>query len=177
MLRCSWSRSYHHVISHVIIMWPLCDYSIADVNECALESGGCQHKCVNRAGSYRCECNTGYILQADGKSCRTKSEWVCLTYGAQCGHLGRGLWANNCTGTLTHTHTQLIHAITTTVGVPTFVPATQTEIFSAAAELDTDWTAMEKPAAVSPQTNYSYTAVLTVYMPLYKYLDLCPHPI
>ena len=49
---------------------PLC----IDVHECALENGGCQHKCVNRAGSYRCECNTGYILQADGKSCRNQSE-------------------------------------------------------------------------------------------------------
>ena len=40
------------------------------------------------------------------------------------------------------------HALTTMVGVPTFVPATQKEISSAAAELDTDWTAMAKPAAV-----------------------------
>ena len=49
------------------------------------------------------------------------------------------------------------HALTTMVGVLTFVPAKQTEIFSVAAELDTDWTAMAKPAVVSPQTNYSYT--------------------
>ena len=40
------------------------------------------------------------------------------------------------------------HALTTMVGVPTFVPAKQTEIFSAAAELDTDWMAMVKTAMV-----------------------------
>ena len=40
------------------------------------------------------------------------------------------------------------HALTTMVGVLTFVPAKQTEIFSVAAELDTDWTAMVKTAVV-----------------------------
>ena len=40
------------------------------------------------------------------------------------------------------------HAPTTTVGVLTFVPAKQMEIFSVAAELDTDWTAMVKTAVV-----------------------------
>ena len=38
------------------------------------------------------------------------------------------------------------------VGVPTFVPATQKEISSAAAELDTDWTAMAKPVTVQHMT-------------------------
>ena len=46
-------------------------FVFADVNECALKNGGCQHKCVNRAGSYRCECYTGYLLQADGKKCKS----------------------------------------------------------------------------------------------------------
>ena len=40
-----------------------------DVNECALENGGCEHTCVNRAGSYRCECDQGFTLQEDGQSC------------------------------------------------------------------------------------------------------------
>ena len=40
-----------------------------DVNECAYSNGSCQHQCVNSGGSYRCECDSGYYLQADGKSC------------------------------------------------------------------------------------------------------------
>ena len=40
-----------------------------DVNECAIENGGCEHTCVNRAGSYRCECDQGFTLQEDGTSC------------------------------------------------------------------------------------------------------------
>ena len=41
---------------------------LADKNECAYQNGGCQDKCVNLGGSYRCECSSGF-LQADGKSC------------------------------------------------------------------------------------------------------------
>ena len=40
------------------------------------------------------------------------------------------------------------HALSTMVGVPTFVSATQMDIFSVAAELDTDWMAMVKTAMV-----------------------------
>ena len=43
---------------------------------------------------------------------------------------------------------QMKHALPTMVGVPTFVPATQMEILSAAAELDTDWMAMVETAMV-----------------------------
>jgi hypothetical protein len=44
-----------------------------DVNECAVEiggkEGGCDHRCVNYAGSYECTCTSGFFLQSDGKSC------------------------------------------------------------------------------------------------------------
>lgn len=33
-----------------------------DVNECAVEDGGCHHKCVNSPGGYSCVCNTGFEL-------------------------------------------------------------------------------------------------------------------
>lgn len=33
-----------------------------DVNECAKNNGGCEHKCVNSAGTFSCSCNTGYEL-------------------------------------------------------------------------------------------------------------------
>ena len=46
------------------------------MNECALGNGGCAHRCVNSAGSFGCECNTGYVLLSDGKSCGEESKSV-----------------------------------------------------------------------------------------------------
>ena len=43
--------------------------SIADINECALGSDGCQHKCNNIDGSFFCSCNAGYTLNPDGQHC------------------------------------------------------------------------------------------------------------
>ncbi len=40
-----------------------------DINECALDKGGCDHKCVNRGGSFHCECKNGFTLLSDGKTC------------------------------------------------------------------------------------------------------------
>ena len=41
----------------------------ADVNECGLDKGGCDHKCVNKAGTYRCACDEGYTLARDNRTC------------------------------------------------------------------------------------------------------------
>jgi len=35
--------------------------SYSDVNECGSNNGGCAHKCINTAGSHRCECPNGRI--------------------------------------------------------------------------------------------------------------------
>ena len=42
-----------------------------DIDECAVGSNshGCQHTCVNTPGSYRCECNSGFLLGNDQRSC------------------------------------------------------------------------------------------------------------
>lgn len=40
-----------------------------DINECSNNNGNCQHKCVNFEGTFKCQCNPGYILQKDGRSC------------------------------------------------------------------------------------------------------------
>ncbi|ELU11152.1 hypothetical protein CAPTEDRAFT_80610, partial [Capitella teleta] len=44
-----------------------------DINECLGERGvnysvGC-HNCINTKGSYTCDCDEGYELHPDGKSC------------------------------------------------------------------------------------------------------------
>ena len=37
-----------------------------DIDECAVNNGGCAHNCTNTAGSYHCSCLEGYYLY-DGK--------------------------------------------------------------------------------------------------------------
>lgn len=32
----------------------------ADIDECAVNNGGCSQNCVNMDGSYMCECSEGY---------------------------------------------------------------------------------------------------------------------
>ncbi|XP_040178980.1 epidermal growth factor-like protein 8 isoform X2 [Rana temporaria] len=55
MCRCppAWGGRYCHV----------------DIDECRRPSRYCSQVCVNTRGGYRCECNAGYVLQEDGKSC------------------------------------------------------------------------------------------------------------
>ena len=40
-----------------------------DLDECAIEKGGCVHSCNNTVGSYFCDCEPGYVLEADERSC------------------------------------------------------------------------------------------------------------
>ena len=60
-----------------------CLYLSIDTDECALNNGGCQHKCINTDGSYYCSCDTGYDLQQDKHSCQGTSVWVCVSI-SQC---------------------------------------------------------------------------------------------
>ncbi|XP_013888665.1 nephronectin [Austrofundulus limnaeus] len=50
-----------------------------DLNECGLKPRPCKHRCMNTPGSYKCFCQDGYTLQADG-SCRN----VRTCYHANC---------------------------------------------------------------------------------------------
>ncbi|XP_070545496.1 tolloid-like protein 1 isoform X2 [Ptychodera flava] len=40
-----------------------------EMDECKNDNGGCQQLCVNTIGSYHCECEPGYELSVDGKTC------------------------------------------------------------------------------------------------------------
>ena len=40
-----------------------------DINKCEALNGGCEHQCKNTNGSYTCECNKGFSLNGNGKTC------------------------------------------------------------------------------------------------------------
>jgi len=43
--------------------------TIVDINECSSHNGGCNHRCTNSHGSFKCSCNKGYSLQSNKKTC------------------------------------------------------------------------------------------------------------
>ncbi|SPP81274.1 dorsal-ventral patterning protein tolloid [Drosophila guanche] len=56
---------------------------VVDVDECAVNNGGCQHRCRNTYGSYQCSCRNGYTLSDNGHNCtetRCKFE-ITTSYG------------------------------------------------------------------------------------------------
>ena len=52
---------------------------ILDIDECTLDTDGCQHTCTNNEGSFICGCNDGYELNEDGLNCDGKllQEGIC----------------------------------------------------------------------------------------------------
>ncbi|XP_041980646.1 collagen and calcium-binding EGF domain-containing protein 1-like [Aricia agestis] len=40
-----------------------------DIDECAVDNGGCQQRCVNDPGGHHCECSSPYTLANDGRKC------------------------------------------------------------------------------------------------------------
>ena len=47
-------------------------YFPLDNDECATDNGGCDQICVNKPGSFECQCKEGYTLAEDGKTCNGK---------------------------------------------------------------------------------------------------------
>jgi len=41
---------------------------ITDIDEC-LEYNDCHQMCLNTDGSYQCNCNTGFVLTVDNRTC------------------------------------------------------------------------------------------------------------
>lgn len=46
----------------------------ADINECEVSNGGCDHNCTNTDGSYVCSCIDGFVLGGDNRSCDDVNE-------------------------------------------------------------------------------------------------------
>ena len=51
---------------------------LIDYNECDFGVSNCSQKCINTDGSFRCECDEGYELNPDGKSCRGNLQLTLL---------------------------------------------------------------------------------------------------
>ena len=43
--------------------------SCVDINECAVNNGGCAQVCTNTTGAFTCSCNSGSVAEPDGHSC------------------------------------------------------------------------------------------------------------
>ena len=52
----------------------------ADVDECTLNTDQCTQNCANTNGSYTCSCMSGYRLQADGKTCQSKTTFLLFSF-------------------------------------------------------------------------------------------------
>ena len=52
----------------------------SDIDECALDTDGCDQGCINTPESFMCNCSEGYLLDEDGYTCNgeNKLEWVSL---------------------------------------------------------------------------------------------------
>ena len=50
-------------------MWPLLFH--VDVNECAIRADNCGENsvCVNKPGSFKCQCKNGYYKESGSKQC------------------------------------------------------------------------------------------------------------
>ena len=46
--------------------------SCLDIDECAVDNGSCDQICINKPGSFECQCKDGYVLADDGKTCNGK---------------------------------------------------------------------------------------------------------
>lgn len=53
----------------------------SEEDECAKpDNGGCEQRCVNTLGSFKCACDPGYELAPDKKSCEGNVVCVCVCF-------------------------------------------------------------------------------------------------
>ena len=54
---------------------------ILDIDECAVGGTKCNQICVNKPGSYECQCRNGYKLEADKQTCTGKMLYIDFVHG------------------------------------------------------------------------------------------------
>ncbi|VDK86897.1 unnamed protein product [Litomosoides sigmodontis] len=59
--------------------------NISDVDECQFENGGCEFRCRNTDGGYRCECPPRMQLHSNGRRCVRRN--ICATNNGGCEHV------------------------------------------------------------------------------------------
>uniref|UniRef100_A0A3B4VNG8 Fibulin-1 n=1 Tax=Seriola dumerili TaxID=41447 RepID=A0A3B4VNG8_SERDU len=70
-----------------------------DIDECKGTEKVCAgHGCINLVGSYRCECESGYIFNSITRTCEAKSKYV--VYINECRHYPGRLCAHKCENSL-----------------------------------------------------------------------------
>ena len=57
---------------------------ISDIDECAVDNGGCDESCINTNGSYSCQCNSELQLLSDKKSCGCEPEKIKMFITFSC---------------------------------------------------------------------------------------------
>ncbi|XP_028318745.1 collagen and calcium-binding EGF domain-containing protein 1 isoform X2 [Gouania willdenowi] len=67
-----------------------------DIDECANRNmTTCSQICINTAGSYRCDCEKGFFLEEDGKTC-TKGERALNLFGKSDNFMNAGTCSATC---------------------------------------------------------------------------------
>ncbi len=54
-----------HIQTRSVAFYDIVSNTITDINECLKHNGGCEQRCVNKPGSYSCECKRGFVLSSD----------------------------------------------------------------------------------------------------------------
>lgn len=63
-------EKYKQVVSFTLAYFLITQwFPLPDTDECVSGQAKCAHGCVNVPGSFRCVCNPGFELGADGKQC------------------------------------------------------------------------------------------------------------
>ena len=71
---------YMYIVSHSYTYICLHVFSSPDIDECSDGTNNCSVICTNTAGSFICECNSGYILNIDEITCDGMDKSFVHTY-------------------------------------------------------------------------------------------------
>ena len=50
---------------------------VPDIDECAVDNGGCEQDCINTPGGFRCDCFEGFLLNEDNLTCYGEQSLSC----------------------------------------------------------------------------------------------------